>query len=274
LIDAASFTAVRLVSGACVLFGLASLRLVPARGATQPSDEGVLVSRDWLSILALFGYAAPFSYAYSRLSAGTGALLLFGSVQATMLSGSLLSGERPSRTSWLGWVIALVGLVGLSWPGVSAPDPWSALLMGIAGLAWGVYSLRGRTLRRDPLRSTATYFVWASLPALALWLVSSALGATHVLPSGAGYAVASGALASGIGYSVWYVALRKLTASTAALLQLLVPVLAAMFGVLCLGEAISLRLAACSASILGGVALSLLFSGRAPEGTLPLSAKK
>jgi len=243
-IDAASFTAIRLVAGAVVLWLLVRCRA----GKTQGPGS-------WTSALALFGYAAAFSFAYISLDTGVGALLLFGAVQATMIGYGLFQGERFSVAQWLGLVLALSGLAGLMLPGASAP-PWSgALLMLLAGVAWGVYSLRGRGAG-DPTRVTAGNFLRAAPMALGLalfFLSQQALSSAGVL-----YAIASGALASGMGYAVWYAVLPRLRASSAATIQLSVPVLAALGGVMLLGEALTLRLLLASVAILGGIALVIL----------------
>jgi drug/metabolite transporter (DMT)-like permease len=210
------------------------------------------VAGNWLSALALFAYAAGFSFAYTSLSAATGALLLFGAVQCTMIGYGLLQGERMSSAQSLGVLVALVGLVGLLLPGLSAPPLVGAVLMLVAGVSWGIYSLRGRGAS-DALRETAGNFVRAvplALVVSAVWLQKAEL---H--PSGVGLAVASGAVASGLGYAIWYTALPALSATMAATVQLSVPVLAAAGGVLFLGEPITLRLTLASAAILGGVAV-------------------
>lgn len=242
--DAASFTAIRLVSGALVLWALVSLRRAPAaRG-----------SGDWISALALFAYAALFSLAYVQLEAGAGALLLFGAVQATMIGRGLAAGERLARWQWLGLLVALAGLVGLLLPGLSAPPPLPSLLMLGAGVAWGAYSLRGRGAL-DPLRTTAGNFL-RTLPMAALFLLAL-LSQLQVDTPGLLAALASGALASGVGYAIWYTALPSLRRASAATLQLAVPLIVAVAGVLWLGEPATLRLLLAGAAILGGVALVL-----------------
>lgn len=242
--DAASFTAIRLVSGALVLWALVSLRRAPAaRG-----------SGDWISALALFAYAALFSLAYVQLEAGAGALLLFGAVQATMIGRGLAAGERLARWQWLGLLVALAGLVGLLLPGLSAPPPLPSLLMLGAGVAWGAYSLRGRGAL-DPLRTTAGNFL-RTLPMAALFLLAL-LPQLQVDTPGLLAALASGALASGVGYAIWYTALPSLRRASAATLQLAVPLIVAVAGVLWLGEPATLRLLLAGAAILGGVALVL-----------------
>ena len=243
-IDAASFSALRLLSGALTLGLLVTLR------QGRPSVGG-----SWSSATYLFVYAVPFSFAYESLPTGTGALILFGAVQATMLIAAVLSGERPSWLQWLGLLIALSGLAYLMLPGLSAPDPLGSALMTVAGMSWGFYSLRGRAAA-DPLSETAGNFA-RSLPMVALVSVAS-LGTMQIEATGAWLAVASGALASGVGYAIWYAALPGLTATRAATVQLLVPVLAAVAGVALLAEAITPRLVIASVMILGGVALALL----------------
>ena len=246
-IDAASFTGIRLAAGACVLLLITAAveRRAPAfrRGNAA-------------SALLLFLYAAAFSYAYNGLGAGAGALILFGSVQATMILFALGSGERPHVLEWAGLGLALSGLVYLVFPGLqSAPPLLSSMLMAVAGLAWGLYSLRGRGAK-NPLEETTKNFVLA-LP-LALVINLLMLKDAHVSRAGVALAVLSGALASGVGYVVWYAALSGLTATRAATVQLAVPVLAAAGGVLFLSERISLRLVLAGVVILGGVGLALL----------------
>jgi drug/metabolite transporter (DMT)-like permease len=204
----------------------------------------------WLAL-----YAIPFSFAYVDLAAGTGALVLFGAVQTSMLAWALRSGERPHALSWLGLALALGGLVYLVLPGIAAPSPLGCALMATAGIAWGGYSLRGRGAA-DALGETAGNFARA----LPLALVASGVGAGsfHLEARGALLACASGALASGLGYVVWYAALRGLSATRASLVQLAVPVIAAAGGVLLLSETLTARLVVAGAAILGGVGLALL----------------
>lgn len=249
-IDPASFTSIRLLSGALVLWLIVQLRA----GARGPAGSG------W-SALALFAYAAAFSYAYLSLPAATGALLLFGAVQATMIGYGLWTGQRLAWPQWGGLALAIGGLVGLLLPGLSAPPLPGSLLMLGAGVAWGVYSLRGRG-GGDPTVVTAGNFVRAA--PLALLLSALTLPAMSVDATGAAYAVASGALASGVGYAVWYGALPGLRPATAASVQLSVPALTALGGVLLLDELPTLRLFIASLAILGGIALVIL--GRRPGG--------
>lgn len=240
-IDAASFTTLRLASGALVLWGLVQLT---RRGATGRGS--------WPSAFALFAYAAAFSFAYVNLPTGTGALLLFGAVQTGMIGWGLVKGERFKALQWLGLALALAGLVGLLLPGLSAPPLGAALLMITAGLAWAVYSLRGKGAG-DPLRVTAGNFVRTVPVALGMSLLF--INSAQVDTAGAFYAIASGAITSGIGYAIWYTALPHLKATTAATLQLSVPVIAALGGIAWLGEPLTLRLLLASAAILGGIAL-------------------
>jgi drug/metabolite transporter (DMT)-like permease len=206
----------------------------------------------WPSALALFAYAAAFSGAYVSLPAGTGALLLFGAVQGTMIFWALRTGERFRARQAGGFGLALAGLIILTLPGLAAPHPLGAISMVGAGVAWGIYSLRGRG-GGDPLRSTAGNFLRASLPALLLWLVL--LPRTRFDSAGVAYAVLSGALASGVGYAIWYTVLPTLSATRAASVQLSVPVLAALGGIAFLAEPLTLRLVAAAVLVLGGIAL-------------------
>lgn len=243
-IDAASFTTVRLASGALVLW-----LLVQLRGSDRPGRGS------WPSALALFAYAAGFSFAYLQLTAATGALILFGAVQLTMIGYALRSGERMRAVQVAGFLLACAGLVGLLLPGLSAPPPLAAALMLGAGVAWGVYSLRGKGAG-DPLQVTAGNFIRAA----GIGVVLSAAAWNHAAwdTTGLAYAVASGALASGVGYAIWYTALPFLRATTAATVQLAVPVITAIGGVLLLGEAPTPRLLLASIAILGGIALVVL----------------
>jgi drug/metabolite transporter (DMT)-like permease len=247
-IDAASFTSLRLLSGAVVLALIVRLR-----------TGGLSKSGDWPSALALFVYAAGFSWAYLQLSTATGALLLFGAVQVTMIAFGLWRGERLKALQWAGLLAACIGLVEMLLPGLASPPLGASLLMLSAGVAWGAYSLRGRG-RGDPTATTAGNFWRASLLAVALSLAAG--GSLHVQDSGALYALASGAVASGLGYSIWYTALRSLSPSTAASIQLTVPALAALGAVLFLGEPVTLRLFLTSLVILGGVALVIVGKAR------------
>src|SRR5438105_3469579 len=238
-IDAASFTFIRILSGAVALW----IIVIISKGTWRKAGS-------WASALALFAYAAAFSFAYISLSAGTGALLLFGAVQATMILWGLRTGERMRTRQWLGLALAVGGLVALLFPGLSAPPIDGALLMICAGIAWGIYSLRGKGAG-DPATATAGNFLRAVVFAAAL---SIALFSWAKLDrNGIGYAILSGAIASGVGYVIWYSALPGLKAASAATVQLSVPVLAAVGGILFLGESITLRFVLASIAVLGGI---------------------
>ncbi len=252
-IDAASFTAIRLVSGAGMLLVIAR---ASGRRRTKRSRG------DWKSGAALFVYAIMFSFAYLRLDVGTGALILFALVQVTMIVWGLVRGEQPRPFQWLGLAAAFGGLVYLVSPGLAAPSTVGSLMMGTAGVAWGVYSLRGRGAT-DPVVTTTDNFV-RSVPLVIIVAVvfyqSIDLSARGVV-----LAVASGAIASGVGYVIWYAALRGLSATRAASVQLTVPIVAALGGLAFLGEAVSLRLTISALLILGGVGLTLLGRERTTE---------
>lgn len=244
-IDAASFSTIRLLSGALVLMlltRLAGRRTVETQGS-------------WKSGAALSLYAITFSCAYVLLDTGTGALILFGSVQATMIIAGLVSGERPTAAEWLGLLIAVAGLICLVFPGVSSPSPAGAALMAAAGIFWGVYSLRGRGAG-NPIRITTGNFIRA-VP-IAIVVSMTMLTTMHLSTKGVLIAALSGGVASGLGYVVWYTALRGITATLAATVQLAVPVLAAAGGVLFLSETVSARLVLSGLAILGGVGLAIL----------------
>jgi drug/metabolite transporter (DMT)-like permease len=244
LIDAASFATVRVASGAAVL----ALIVLPRRRSKAPE------SGSWRPVAALFAYMVCFSFAYLSLSAGTGALILFGAVQLTMILTALRAGEAFSPLSWLGFVVAVLGLVWLVLPGVTAPDPIGALLMTLAGIAWGAYSILGR-ISVDPLESTCRNFI-RCVPLVLLVSVFS-IGQFRSSMYGLLLAVSSGAVTSGLGYVAWYAALRGLTSMRAATVQLTVPALAAFGGVLWLSEGITPRLLLASAATLGGVGMVL-----------------
>lgn len=243
-IDAASFTTIRIASGALMLWLLVALR----RG--RPEGAG-----SWISAIALLAYAGAFSIAYVSLSAATGALLLFSAVQVTMVGNGLWRGERLSGRQQTGLVLACAGLLGLLLPGVEAPPLAGAMLMLGAGVAWGVYSLRGRSMG-DPVAVSAGNFLRA-VP-LAVLLSLAMIDQASFDSAGALYALASGALASGVGYAVWYTALPQLSATGAATVQLSVPVIAALGGVALLGEPAGLRLLLAAVAILGGIGLVTL----------------
>jgi drug/metabolite transporter (DMT)-like permease len=243
-IDAASFTFIRILSGAIALWLIVIIRKTTSQKAGS-----------WASALALFAYAAAFSFAYISLSAGTGALILFGAVQATMIISGLCQGERLRTRQWLGLALAVAGLVALLFPGLSAPPINGALLMLCAGIAWGFYSLRGKDAG-DPVTTTAGNFLRAVVFASALNM--ALLPWIKLDRAGVGYALLSGAMASGVGYVIWYSALPRLKAASAATVQLSVPVLAAAGGILFLGESITLRFLLASIAVLGGIALVVI----------------
>ncbi len=244
-IDAASFTTVRLVSGAIALLIILS---ATSRG-TRPASYG-----SWMSAAMLFLYAACFSFAYISLDTGIGALILFGMVQATMVAGALMAGDRPTVAEWIGWLLAIGGFVYLVSPGLTAPSPGGSALMAIAGIAWGIYSLRGRN-ESFALAGTTYNFV-RSVP-LVLIVSAFSLQDLHLTTNGVVLAILSGTITSGVGYAVWYTALQSISSMQAAMVQLSVPVLAAAGGILLLSESISLRLFVSSLLILGGIFLAI-----------------
>lgn len=249
-IDAASFSLIRLTAGAITLWLIVVLSQQKIIEKSTNKFDG-----NWLSALMLFLYVVGFSFAYLSLSAGVGALILFGAVQATMLLAAIISGERPYRVEWFGLLLALLGLIYLVLPGLAAPPLLGSTFMAVAGVAWGFYSLRGRGVT-SPLTETAGNFIRA-VPLAAVVFVFS-FKHFHISATGAFFAILSGALASGLGYAIWYAALRGLSASRAATLQLAVPILAAVGGIFFLSETISLRLVIATLMILGGVGLAVL----------------
>lgn len=243
-IDAASFTNLRLLSGAVTLAVIIlwqTKTLKPAKITLLP-------------VIMLFTYAICFSFSYINIATGTGALILFGMVQLTMIMYGLVKGERPTMISWLGILLAITGLVYLLLPGVSAPPPGSALLMAIAGVAWGVYSLAGRGVRQ-PIITTGWNFI-GTIPLVILVFVMTQ-NDIHVTQRGVILAILSGAIASGVGYSIWYTALPHLTAMRAATVQLTVPIIAAVGGIILVAEPITNRLILASVAVLGGVYLTI-----------------
>ena len=250
-IDPASFTAIRLISGALMLWFVVRVK-----------KDAPVGSGNWLSAIALFAYAAGFSFAYVSLPAASGALLLFGAVQATMIGHGIWVGERLLGLQLVGVLMAFGGLVGLLLPGLSAPPLFGSLLMLGAGVAWGIYSLRGKGAG-DPTRVTAGNFLRTVPVTVAL----SLLMFNYVSVDTAGFvlAVSSGALASGMGYAIWYAALPALKNTSAASVQLSVPVIAALGGIVFLGESVTLRLILASIAILGGIALVILRKQQAAE---------
>ena len=256
-LDAASFTSLRMLSGALMLCLLAAYRHNGADDASRPKRGSVPVwfGGNWLSAVALFVYAATLSFAYIDIATGAGALLLFGAVQATMIIAGWWAGERLSLRQWIGFVLALAGMVALLLPGLTAPPLESALLMLVSGAAWGVYSLRGRS-GGDPVQASAGNFGRAAL--LALALSGLAWSGQRWDGVGAFYALLSGAVTSGLGYAIWYTVLPSLTVTRAATLQLSVPVLASVAGLVFVQEAITLRLVLTSLAVLGGIAMVVL----------------
>lgn len=252
--DAASFTLVRLLAGAT------SLALISALfGKTKK----IFGSGHWASAFFLFAYAVCFSFAYLGLTTGTGALLLFGSVQMTMIAASMLKGERPGILELCGVVVAFGGLIYLMLPGLASPPIVSSMLMACAGASWGFYSLRGRG-SEDPLADTTGNFIRA-VPMIAVAAIPF-IGGMHLSNRGMVLAAISGSLASGVGYSVWYAALKYHTATPAAVLQLAVPAIAAAGGVVLLSEIAELRLLVASVLVLGGILLAIFGKNREVRG--------
>ena len=243
-IDPATFTSVRILSGALILW-----LVVKIRGAVWNT------AGTWLSALALLFYAAAFSFAYNTLPAGTGALLLFAAVQATMILRGLSQGERLGIFQIIGVIVALIGLIVLVFPGLSAPPIIGATLMLGAGISWGVYSLRGKS-ETKPVLATAGNFIRAVPLAGLVSLVF--LPSFRVDLAGFCYAIVSGAVTSGLGYVLWYNVLPNLKAASAATVQLSVPVIAATGGILCLGEPITIRYLFASVAVLGGITLVVI----------------
>jgi drug/metabolite transporter (DMT)-like permease len=244
-LDAATFTALRLASGAVML-----AVLVLAQSRSWRALRGAKLAGP----LALFVYAAPFSFAYLRIGAAVGALVLFGVVQLTMIGYGIARGEHPTPVMWLGLALAAGGLLVLTVPAVARPDPLGVLLMAVAGVAWAVYTLVGRGTP-EPLAANARSFLWSTPLALALLIVARPAGATTA--RGAMLAVASGAITSGLGYAIWYRALPRITVTQAAVAQLSVPALAALGALALLGVALSPRLLLSGLMVLGGVGLVL-----------------
>ncbi len=285
-IDAAGFTAVRLSSGAVALVVISYFlsRRVSSPVSSQHVSKGSAGERraltyvratdmashtsraadtgNWLSAFFLFAYAVCFSFAYIGLHAGTGALILFGSVQMTMISIAIFRGERPSAGEWIGFFAAFGGLVYLVLPGLASPPLKSSVLMATAGMAWGVYTLRGRR-SGDPLADTTGNFV-RSLPMMAP-VVLVFLPNLYLSSRGILLAVLSGAVASGVGYTVWYAVLKHQTATRAAILQLAVPLITAGLGLLLLNETATLRLAIAAALILGGILITIFNKSEIPK---------
>ncbi|HYJ92514.1 MAG TPA: DMT family transporter [Pyrinomonadaceae bacterium] len=243
--DAAGFTLVRLVSGTVTLVVISYF---------FERNKGFSERGNWLSAFFLFAYAICFSFAYLGLTAGTGGLILFGSVQLTMIAIAIFRGERPHLLEWIGFAAAIGGLIYLVFPGLASPPLWNSALMAAAGAAWGFYTLRGRETSA-PLADTTGNFI-RTVPMIVIAAISF-LSKINLSTNGVVLAVLSGAVASGVGYSVWYAALKYHTATRAAVLQLSVPLLVAVGGILFLAESATLRLAVAAALILGGIALTI-----------------
>lgn len=254
-IDAASFTTVRLIAGAVTLW------LIGLRHQSKPQKRG-----NWQSALLLFCYAAGFSFAYINLSAGTGALLLFGAVQVTMIGVGLLSGERLNWQQLVGFICAFAGLSVLLAPGLEAPSFLGSALMVGAGVAWGLYSVRGRSAG-NPIQKTGVNFLRTVPFAFAMSLMFYRQMSLDGM--GIGLATASGGLASGVGYAIWYTVLPALQTTSAATVQLCVPILATFGGVVLLAEPITLRLTISSLAVLGGIALFILNQDRSNGSDTP-----
>ncbi len=252
-IDPLAFTGIRLVSGAMVLMLIVFVRQKPGE------RPGFAAMGTWSGALSLLAYAAAFSIAYVIVGAGPGALILFASVQISMVAWAVIKGDKPAVPEWLGMGIAIVALVYLVSPGLTAPPLHGAVLMTVAGISWGAYSLVGRG-STSPLADTAGNFI-RCMPIGAVLVIA---GVLYFRPSAAGLAcaIASGAVASGLGYIIWYGVLPRLTRTTAAVVQLTVPAIAALGGVAFIGEALSGRLLIAMAGIIGGVSLALLAAER------------
>ena len=245
-INPGAFTAIRLISGAIALAALVALR---------GGLGGMLKQGSAVSAGSLLLYAAAFSFAYMTLDAGVGALILFGGVQITMFAGALIGGEKPSVLRWIGSLLGMIGLGVLFAPGSSMPDIGGALLMAVSAVGWGVYSLRGRGVSA-PLQATASNFLMAAPMGVLLWFIFPSEGVAHL--NGVLLAVASGALASGVGYAIWYATLPKLDSSLAAIVQLTVPLIALSGGMVFLGESATWSFVISTILILGGVLIAVL----------------
>ncbi len=245
-IDASSFTVIRLLSGTIVLFLIISI---------TGNTTGTFTKGSWTASFMLFLYAVTFSYAYISLDTGTGALILFGSVQITMILLSLISGTRLHITEWAGVVIAFIGFTYLILPGITTPSVIGFLLMTIAGIAWGIYTLKGRG-SKSPLTDTAYNFLRTT--PLVVLLAIYTINNINYSSEGIVLALLSGGVTSGIGYTIWYIALGGLSSTQAAVLQLSVPVIAALGGVIFVSEAITFRFIISAAMVLGGILMVVL----------------
>lgn len=261
IIDPTAFVALRLGAGAVMLLllvrGSARRDLTDSTELTDPPSRNsrrraALLPSSWIGPLALLCYAVPFTLAYVRLGAATGAIVLFGSVQLSMIGWGVAHGERLRPLAWLGFALAIAGLLTLVAPGAQRLDPLGALLMMTAGVAWGAYSIVGRGVT-DVLRANALSFAWSTPAAVACWVIGR--GSIEASPRGVVLAVCSGAVASGIGYAIWYRALRALSTTRAAAVQVSVPVIAALAAVPLLGEPLTLRLSLCGTAVVAGILL-------------------
>jgi drug/metabolite transporter (DMT)-like permease len=252
VIDPATFSTVRFLSGAV------TLSLIAAR-VQRPFFP---LPGSWAAAIVLALYALPFAFSYTQLSAGTGALILFGCVQLTMPAAALYEGDRPHAVQWMGLVIAVGGLVTLVFPGLAAPSPAAAGLMATAGVCWGLYSLRGRGSSNPLLQNTGNFVRAVPLIAAASLLAAPRF---HVEPRGVILAMGSGAIASGLGYVVWYAALRGLSAVRASVVQLAVPLIASGGGVILLSESVTVRLVLSTVLVLGGITMAIVGGARSPR---------
>lgn len=245
-IDAVSFTVLRLVSGAIVLAAIVRVRSGPGQIASAGS---------WYSAVVLIVYAITFSLAFVRIGASTGALLLCGAVQLTMLTGALLRGEHPTPRQWVGFATAALGLVMVNLPGLDPPPPLGAALMLVSGITWGMYSLHGRDATRPAATNAGTFL--RSLPFVAVLIVVALATSVHLTAPGVIYAVASGAIATGLGYVTWYAVMPSLGAARGAIVQLATPVFAALGAVVLLDEPLQRHVVFGGAVLLGGLGLAL-----------------
>ena len=251
-IDASSYITIRLVSGALTLALINGINKRAFNAIEKAFSMPTIAA--FLPAFYLFLYGIAFSFAYRSLNSGMGAFLLFGTVQITMLSTALIKGERPHLAEWLGLLVAINGLIYLVLPGLAAPDPFGAFLMTIAGISWGFYTLKGRGVS-DPIETTALNFI-RSVPMILLVYLFTFRNA-HFSTAGVVYALISGAVTSGVGYAIWYTALKGLTTTQAALLQLFVPIIAALGGIVFLSESLTMRLVVAGLLIISGVVLAL-----------------
>lgn len=272
-IDPASFTVVRLISGALALGIIVMLRSNASANSTmetaskqpfnqpqKPTGTQTGLARTWLAPIMLFTYAISFSFAYVSLDTATGALILFATVQFSMLGINLLNGTKLRAIEWLGAMVSLSGFALLMLPGATQPSLFGFILMVISGIAWAIYTLEGKR-SFQPVRNTAVNF-WRSVPFAVALLIAALLYLPITLSTqGIILAVASGVVASALGYTIWYSALRHLTVTLAALSQLTVPLIAAIGGLLWVGETLTSNLILSGSLILGGIFLVIIRPG-------------